>query len=172
MVITECRSKESIEIEKWLNSHVLELSHKHEIESLLIELTFLLDITPSQYKIELTEEHQYLSAWLKKQHLNSELIDLKKSLVYANGIQDKSFLQEIGERYVIAFLASRTSCPKINIYRSVYFLLCLRMVRLTDYDSRIKATLNECRYLTSKIRNFLEPFLPEISQIGGLDELQ
>ena len=172
MIVTESRSKESIEIEKWLNSHVLELSHKHEIESLLIELTFLLDITPSQYKIELTEEHQYLSAWLKKQHLNSELIDLKKSLVYANGIQDKSFLQEIGERYVIAFLASRASCPKINIYRSVYSLLCLRMVRLTDYDSRIKATLNECRYLTSKIRNFLEPFLPEISQIGGLDELQ
>ncbi|MBH0064248.1 hypothetical protein [Psychrobacter sp. SZ93C1] len=172
MIVTESRSKESIEIEKWLNSHVLELSHKHEIESLLIELTFLLDITPSQYKIEFTKEHRYLSAWLTKQHFNSDLIDLKKSLVYANGIQDKSFLQEIGERYVIAFLASRTSCPKINIYRSVYFLLCLRMVRLTDYDSRIKATLNECRYLTSKIRNFLEPFLPEISQIGGLDELQ
>lgn len=172
MIVTESRSKESIEIEKWLNSNVSELSHKHEIESLLIELAFLLDITPSQYKIELTEEHQYLSAWLKKQHLNSELIDLKKSLVYANGIQEKSFLQEVGERYVIAFLASRAACHNINAYRAVYLLLCLKMVELTDYDSRIRSTLNECRYLTTQVRSFLVPFLPDIVKINGLQELR
>ena len=142
-------SKQSNHIEKWLNSHILELGHNYEIGSLLIELTFLLDSTPSHYKIDLRDERQYLSAWIKKQRSNSDLIDPKNSPIYNNGIQDKSFLQEIGERYVIAFLASRASCLKINTYRSVYFLLCLKMVKLTDYESRIRTTLNECRYLTT-----------------------
>ena len=165
-------SKQSNNIEKWLNSHILELSHNHEIESLLIELTFLLDITPSHYKTELAEEHQYLSAWIEKKRSNSDLIDPEKSPIYDNGIKDKSFLQEIGERYVIAFLASRAPCLKINIYRAVYFLLCLKMAELTDYDSRIKTTLNECRYLTNKVRSFLVPFLPDILQIRGLQQLR
>lgn len=166
------RLKQSSHIEKWLNSHILELGHNHEIESLLIELNFLLDITPSHYKIELRDEHQCLSAWIKKQPSNSDLINPKNSPIYNNGIQDKSFLQEVSERYVIAFLASRASCLKINTYRSVYFLLCLKMVKLTDYESRIRTTLNECRYLTSKIRSFLVPFLPNILQIQGLQQLR
>lgn len=166
------RLKQSSHIEKWLNSHILELGHNHEIESLLIELTFLLDATPSHYKIELRDERQYLSAWIKKQPSNSDLINPKNSPIYNNGIQDKSFLQEVSERYVIAFLASRASCLKINTYRSVYFLLCLKMVKLTDYESRIRTTLNECRYLTSKIRSFLVPFLPNILQIQGLQQLR
>ncbi|SLJ85216.1 hypothetical protein [Psychrobacter sp. DAB_AL43B] len=165
------RLKQSNHIEKWLNSHILELGHNHEIESLLIELTFLLDTTPSHYKIELRDEHQYLSAWIKKQRSNSDLIDPKNSPIYNNGIQDKSFLQEVSERYVIAFLASRASCLKINTYRSVYFLLCLKMVKLTDYESRIRTTLNECRYLTTKVRSFLVPFLPNILQTQGLQQL-
>lgn len=164
--------KQSNYIEKWLNTHILELGHNHELKSLLIELTFLLDITPSHYKIELKDEHQCLSAWIKKQLSNSDLINPKNSPIYNNGIQDKSFLQEVSERYVIAFLASRASCLKINTYRSVYFLLCLKMVKLTDYESRIRTTLNECRYLTSKIRSFLIPFLPNILQIQGLQQLR
>ena len=166
------RLKQSNYIEKWLNTHILELGHNHELKSLLIELTFLLDITPSHYKIELRDEHQCLSAWIKKQSSNSDLINPKNSPIYNNGIQDKSFLQEVSERYVIAFLASRASCLKINTYRSVYFLLCLKMVKLTDYESRIRTTLNECRYLTSKIRSFLVPFLPNILQIQGLQQLR
>lgn len=166
------RLKQSSHIEKWLNSHILELSHNHEIDSLLIELTFLLDIMPSQYKTELNDEYQLLSAWIKKQHPNSDLTDSKKNSIYDNGIQDKSFLKEVGERYVIAFLASRASCSKINAYRSVYFLLCLKMVELTDYDSRIRTTLNECRYLTTKVRCILVPFLPDILKLDGLQQLR
>lgn len=164
-------SKQSNNMEKWLNSHILELGHNHEIESLLVELIFLLNIIPSHYKKELVEERQCLFAWIEKQSSNSDLVDPKSNPIYDNGIQDKSFLQEVGERYVIAFLASRASCLKINIYRSVYFLLCLKMVELTDYESRIKTTLNECRYLTTKVRSFLVPFLPNILQIKGLQQL-
>ncbi len=165
-------SKQSNNIEKWLNLNILELSYNHEIESLLVELIFLLNIMPSHYKTELVEERQYLCAWIEKQPSNSDLIDPKNSPIYYNGIQDKSFVQEVGERYVIAFLASRASCSKINAYRSVYFLLCLKMVELTDYESRIKTTLNECRYLTTKVRSFLAPFLPDILQIKGLQQLR
>src|SRR5699024_6891976 len=36
----------------------------------------------------------------------------------------------------------------------------------------IRTTLNECRYLTTKIRSFLVPFLPNILQIQGLQQLR
>ena len=171
MNVIKNKSEQNNEIENWLNSHILELSHNHEVEILLIELTFLLDTIPYQYKLELNKEYQCLSSWVENQHPKSKLTDHEKYLIYDNGVQEKSFLQEVGERYVIAFLASRAACNNINAYRAVYLLLCLKMVELTDYDSRIRTTLNECRYLTTKVRRFLVPFLPDILKITGLQEL-
>ncbi|WP_439276491.1 hypothetical protein, partial [Psychrobacter sp. 1U2] len=46
------------------------------------------------------------------------------------------------------------------------------MVELTDYDSRIETTLDECRFLTSNIREFLVPFLPDITEFESLNDLQ
>lgn len=46
------------------------------------------------------------------------------------------------------------------------------MVELTDYNSRIETTLDECRFLTSNIREFLVPFLPDITQFESLRHIQ
>ena len=168
-------------IEEWLQKNIVDFSdpESNETSSLLIELRFLKNTLPIQFKSDFNSEHNALTKWIKEKDIVSTLIESEKLQIYESGIDQKNFLKSIKTRhkhlkslYLITFLASRSDLPKINSIRSLYFFLCLRMVELTDYDSRIETTLDECRFLTSNTREFLVPFLPDITQFKSLRDIQ
>ena len=166
-------------IGEWLQTNIIKWSNIDEISCLLVELKFLQDTLPEQFRSALESEYHALSEWIKKKDTVSTLTELEKLQIYESGIDQKNFLKTIKTRhkylkdlYLINFLASRSDLPKINSIRSFYFFLCLKMVELTDYDSRIETTLDECRFLTSNIREFLVPFLPDITEFESLNDLQ
>lgn len=176
-VVNEMRKKIG-RIEEWLNLHISELSDANEFQELLIELKFLLDNLLPQYQSELHSEYQVLSEWIKAKNIKSTLTELEKLKIYKNGINHKLFLKNIKKPhqnmknlYLITFLASRAKSSKVNTIRSLYFFLCLRMVKLTDYDSRIETTLDECRFLTNKTREFLIQFLPNVNEYSSIQDL-
>src|SRR5690606_4711723 len=79
--------------------------------------------------------------------------------------------QNMKELYLITFLVNRAESSKVNVIRALYFFLCLRMTVLTDYDSRIETTLDECRFLTNKTREFLISFLPDVNEYSSMQDL-
>lgn len=158
-------------IEQWLNTHINNKSEASELSKLLIELKYLVQILPKQYEQFFISETKALLKWLEDQDKDHKLSTEEQKLIYDNGINKKEFLRDITDRYVIAFLNCRAESEQVNQIRSLYFFLCLRMVQLTDYDSRIKTTLDECRHLTSKKRRFLAIFLPDIVKSDDLEQL-
>lgn len=166
-------------IKDWLKINILGFANSDEIESLLIELKFLKDTLPHQFRSEFNNEYRALDEWMRSVELDSILTASDELQIYENGIDHKIFLKNIRKRhihlkelYLITFLIHRADSYKINDIRSLYFLLCLRMVELTDYDSRIETTLDECRFLTNKNREFLVQFLPDITELESLKDLQ
>lgn len=166
-------------IRDWLKLNILDFANSNEVESLLIELKFLKDTLPEKFRSELNDEYQALAEWIKTLEVDSSLTKLNELQIYENGIDYKVFLESIRERhlylkelYLITFLVHRANSHKINTIRAVYFFLCLRMVELTDYDSRIETTLDECRFLTNKTREFLVPFLPDVIQSKNLQDIK
>lgn len=168
-------------IEEWLQKNIVDLSdpNSYEAPSLLIELRFLKNTLPAQFRSAFNSQYSALTEWIKTKDIVSTLTESEKIQIYESGIDQKNFLKNLKTRhkylknlYLITFLASRSDSPKINSIRSLYFFLCLKMVELTDYDSRIETTLDECRFLTSNIREFLVPFLPDITQFESLQNIQ
>ena len=163
----------------WLQSNIFDYCNESETLYLLLELRFLKDILPEQYKQELKKEYLSLSRWIDENEADSKISEYEKISMYGQGVEQKLFIKNMKERhqnlrdlYLITFLVSRSESSKINIVRALYFFLCLKMVELTDYESRIKTTLDECRFLTNNIREFLVPFLPDIAQFDSLKGLQ
>ena len=166
-------------IRDWLKLNLLDFANNNEVENLLIELKFLKDTLPEQFRSELNDEYQALAEWIKTLEVDSSLTKSNELQIYENGIDYKVFLESIRERhlylkelYLITFLVYRADSHKINAIRAVYFFICLRMVELTDYDSRIETTLDECRFLTNKTREFLVPFLPDVTQSKNLQDIK
>ena len=173
------RTKKICKIDEWLQTNIINWLNIPEISCLLVELEFLQDTLPEQFRSALKSEHHALSEWIKTKKIDSTLTESGKLQIYESGINQKMFLKEMKKRhqymkelYLITFLVSRSDSLKINTIRSLYFFICLKMVELTDYDSRIETTLDECRFLTSNIREFLVPFLPDITQFRNLQDLQ
>lgn len=164
------KSRESSSISIWLNQNLLALSEGNEITTLLSELNFLLKILPVQYQLDLKSEYDELLQWITHQQ-TIESNKLNDRNDYEMTVQELKKPKDIKERYLIAFLANRSLSDKINQIRSLYFFICLHLVKLTDYDSRIKTTLNECRFLTSNRRSFLVQFLPDLIYCENLEAL-
>ncbi|WP_201628816.1 hypothetical protein [Psychrobacter maritimus] len=165
-------------IKDWLKTHILDFADTNKVEGLIVELKFLIDILPKQYRLELHSECHVLFEWIKTNSINSTLTELEKLEIYKNGINHKIFLknikkphQNMKELYLITFLVNRAESSKVNVIRALYFFLCLRMTVLTDYDSRIETTLDECRFLTNKTREFLIPFLPDVNEYSSMQDL-
>lgn len=153
----------------WLQSNIFDYCNESEMLCLLFELRFLKDVLPEQYKQELKKEYLSLSRWIDEKETNIKVVESEKIRIYEQGVNQKLFIKSMREQhqnlkdlYLITFLISRSEFSKINTIRALYFFLCLKMVELTDYESRIKTTLDECRFLTNKIRDFLVIFLPDI----------
>lgn len=168
-------------IEVWLQKNIIDLSdpNSDEASCLLIELRFLQNTLPTQFRPDFKSEYDALTQWIKTAEVDGSLIESQKSQIYEKGIDHKVFLEKFKERrlylkdlYLITFLVHRADSSKINTIRALYFFLCLRMVELTDYDSRIETTLDECRFLTNKTREFLIPFLPDLTEMDSLEDLQ
>ena len=168
-------------IEEWLQKNIVDFSdpNSDEASSLIIELRFLKNTLPAQFRSVFNSQYSALTEWIKTKDIVSTLTESEKIQIYENGIDQKNFLKSLKTHhkylknlYLITFLASRSDSPKINNIRSLYFFLCLKMVELTDYNSRIETTLDECRFLTSNIREFLVPFLPDITQFESLRHIQ
>ncbi|PNK61528.1 hypothetical protein [Psychrobacter sp. FDAARGOS_221] len=160
-------SSDKILIHNWLNDEIKSKVTQDNIEPLVIELHYLLDLLPPSYN-EFDNEKKALKDWLDNYSLDSTV---RESSVYKNGINNESFLKDIIEKPLIAFLASRADTNKVNQIRSVYLFVCLKMVVLTKYKSRIKTTLDECRLLTTKYRDFLVQFLPDVRNFTSLRKL-
>lgn len=165
-------------INNWLKINILDFANTREVASLVVELRFLKDTLPEQFRSEFNTEYRALTEWIKIVEVDGSLMESKKSQIYENGIDHKVFLKNIKEHhlhlkelYLITFLVHRADSSKINNIRALYFFLCLRMVELTDYDSRVETTLDECRFLTNKIREFLIQFLPDVNQYSSMHEL-
>lgn len=178
MVDEDNRSKN---IEVWLQKNIIDLSdpNSDEASCLLIELRFLQNTLPTQFRPDFKSEYDALTQWIKTAEVDGSLMESQKSQIYENGIDRKVFLKNIKEHhlhlkelYLITFLVHRADSSKINNIRALYFFLCLRMVELTDYDSRVETTLDECRFLTSKTREFLIPFLPDLTKMDSLEDVQ
>ena len=166
-------------IENWLKLNLLEFANSNEVESLLVELKFLKDTLPEQFRSEFYNEYKILSAWIVTKGLDSTLEESEKLKIYEEGIDHKVFLKDIKkpqqnmkELYLVNFLVNRAESSKVNAIRSLYLFLCLRMVELSDYDSRIETTLDECRFLTNKTRSFLIPFLPDVTELKNLQDIK
>lgn len=168
-------------IEEWLQKNIVDFSdpNSDEASSLLIELRFLKNTLPVQFKSAFNRQYSALTEWIKTKDMVSTLTESEKIQTYESGIDQKNFLKNLKTRhkylkslYLITFLASRSDSPKINSIRSLYLFLCLKMVELTDYDSRIETTLDECRFLTNKTREFLIPFLPDLTKMDSLEDVQ
>ncbi|MGP5686903.1 hypothetical protein ACTXOU_13135 [Psychrobacter glacincola] len=166
-------------IKDWLKLNLLDFADDKEVESLLVELIFLKDTLPEQFRSEFNNEYRALNEWMKSVEVDISLTASDELQIHENGIDHKVFLESIRERhlhlkdlYLITFLVHRADSSKINAIRAVYFFLCLRMVELTDYDSRIETTLDECRFLTNKTRKFLVQFLPDITELKGLKDIE
>jgi len=173
------KDSNSTNIKDWLKLNLLDFANGNDLEILLIELKFLKDTLPEQFRSELKDEYRTLSEWIKTLDVDSNLTKTHELQIYENGIAHKVFLENIRkphlhlkELYLITFLIYRADSSKINTIRAVYFFLCLRMVELTDYDSRIETTLDECRFLTNKTREFLVPFLPDVTQSKNLQDIK
>ena len=173
------KDSNSTNIKDWLKLNLLDFANGNDLEILLIELKFLKDTLPEQFRSELKDEYRTLSEWIKTLDVNSNLTKTHELQIYENGIAHKVFLENIRkphlhlkDLYLITFLIHRADSSKINTIRAVYFFLCLRMVELTDYDSRIETTLDECRFLTNKTREFLVPFLPDVTQSKNLQDIK
>lgn len=169
------KNNNSNNIKEWLKLNILNFANSNEVKSLLIELEFLKDTLPEHFRSEFNHEHIALAKWIESVEIDVSLSVSDESQIYENGIGHKVFLKNIRARhlhlkelYLITFLIHRADSSKINIIRAVYFFLCLRMVELTDYDSRIITTLDECRFLTNKTRSFLIYFLPDITEFKNL----
>lgn len=159
-------------IKIWLQINIIEMLSSDELTTdILIELKFLNDILPQQYHSYFVDEINSLHSWFDNQDSRYQLNDAQRKTIYLNGVNKKNYLKDVRERYLVAFLACRACEPKVNLIRSLYFFICLRLVNLTDYESRIKTTLDECRFLTSKIRGFLVPLLPDIDKYQGLEDV-
>ncbi|MBE8610646.1 MULTISPECIES: hypothetical protein [unclassified Psychrobacter] len=163
----------------WLQSNIFDYCNESEMLCLLFELRFLKDVLPEQYKQELKKEYLSLSRWIDEKETNIKVVESEKIRIYEQGVKQKLFIKSMREQhqnlkdlYLITFLISRSEFSKINTIRALYFFLCLKMVELTDYESRIKTTLDECRFLTNKIRDFLVIFLPDITQFESLKGLR
>ena len=168
-------------IEEWLQKNIVNFSdpNSDEASSLITEVKFLKNTLPAQFRSAFNSQYSALTEWIKTKDIVSTLTESEKIQIYENGIDQKNFLKSLKTHhkylknlYLITFLASRSDSPKINNIRSLYFFLCLKMVELTDYNSRIETTLDECRFLTSNIREFLVPFLPDITQFESLRNIQ
>lgn len=168
-------------IEEWLQKNIVDFSDPNSDEalSLITEVKFLKNTLPAQFRSAFNSQYSALTEWIKTKDIVSTLTETEKIQIYESGIDQKNFLKNLKTRhkylknlYLITFLANRSDSPKINNIRSLYFFLCLKMVELTDYDSRIETTLDECRFLTSNIREFLVPFLPDITQFESLRHIQ
>ncbi|MGM8900244.1 hypothetical protein, partial [Psychrobacter sp. 1Y4] len=173
------KDSNSTNIKDWLKLNLLDFANGNDLEILLIELKFLKDTLPEQFRSELKDEYRTLSEWIKTLDVNSNLTKTHELQIYENGIAHKVFLENIRkphlhlkDLYLITFLIHRADSSKINTIRAVYFFLCLRMVELTDYDSRIETTLDECRFLTNKTREFLVPFLPDVTELKSLKDIE
>jgi len=170
----------SKDIEEWLQKNIIDFSdpNSDEASSLLIELRFLKNTLPVQFKSLFNSEYNALTEWIKKAEIDDSLMESKNSQIYENGINNKVFLKNIKEHqpylkklYLITFLVHRADSSKVNTIRALYFFLCLKMVELTDYDSRIETTLDECRFLTNKTREFLIQFLPDVNEYSSIQDL-
>ena len=166
-------------IENWLKLNLLEFANSNEVESLKIELKFLKDTLPEQFRSDFYNEYKVLSAWIVTKGLDSTLEESEKLKIYEEGIDHKVFLknirkphQNMKELYLVNFLVNRAESTKVNTIRSLYFFLCLRMIELSDYDSRIETTLDECRFLTNRTRSFLIPFLPDMTEFKSLQRIK
>ena len=163
----------------WLQSNIIDYCNDYEILYLLMELKFLQGMLPEQYKHELKNEYTSLSYWINGIEANSKINESERIEIYEKSYDRKLFLKNVKschkhlkDLYLITFLISRSEYSRINHIRALYFFLCLRMVNLTDYDSRIETTLDECRFLTNKTREFLAQFLPDITEFENLKDIQ
>ncbi|TXD97556.1 hypothetical protein ES754_00790 [Psychrobacter frigidicola] len=171
--------KAACKIEEWLQENIIVWCNVQEIPKLLIELELLQHTLSEQFRLVMESEYHALSEWIKTKKIDSTLTGSEKLHIYENGIDQKDFLKNLKTRhkylknlYLITFLVSRSDSAKINSIRSLYFFLCLKMVQLTDYESRIETTLDECRFLTNKTREFLIPFLPDLTEMDSLEDVQ
>lgn len=171
--------KAACKIEEWLQENIIVWCNVQEIPKLLIELELLQHTLSEQFRLVMESEYHALSEWIKTKKIDSTLTGSEKLHIYENGIDQKDFLKNLKTRhkylknlYLITFLVSRSDSAKINSIRSLYFFLCLKMVQLSDYDSRIETTLDECRFLTNKTREFLIPFLPDLTEMDSLEDVQ
>ena len=166
------------EISNWLEENFIKWCEAEEIVQILNEINLLTQFLPPQYKSELKVEYEALNEWVANRKTtlianNPQILSFDRK-----AIELKSFKKELKNRYhhfkplyLILFLISRSDSSKLNIIRSLYFFICLRLVVLTDFNSRIETTLNECRFLTTSTRNFLIQFLPNVEDFDILQEL-
>lgn len=153
----------------WLDSNIKELAKDIEAPYLITELCYLIETLPKSFRVEFESEIVQLSSWIDQ--YTSQLPQYSERKNTDHKALKASLSKNIKIRYAIAFLANRGSSEKVNVIRSLYFFISLRLITLTNHDSRIETTLNECRFLTNKTRHFLVQFLPDLTYIQSLNEL-
>ena len=154
-------------IHEWLDQEVRLKARKSETKILIEGINDIIERLPSSYdnfEIEMIALRGWFESYqLKYQKgISSKLESNEKEVIH---------VKYVTKRRVIAFFCDRGYSEKVGLIRSVYFFICLKMVTLTKYGSRINTTLDECRFLNTSHRKFLVQFLPDIRELKNLDEL-
>lgn len=160
-------SSDKMLIHNWLDDEIKSKVSQDNIEPLIIELHYLLELLPPSYN-EFEDEKQILKDWLSNQPIDCKN---KEKSICDYGISIEELRKGVSERPLVGFLAYRSSSLNLNIIRSVYIFVTLKLVELGSPESRINKTLDVIRLLQDKYREFLIPFFPDMSSISSSDEL-
>lgn len=161
-------------IQEWLKERIyLKAENWSLLFALCEEVKTLIQIAKNlqlfqQVDVQYVPLWQTTLDWVEK--IKNNITVDNDTTISANNLPAKLSKKQIKERYVIAFLMSKTEDKKLQVYRATYFTFCLKMLVLTKFDSRINETLNNLRFLNDTTRDFLLPFLPDIDKYSNLQE--
>ena len=82
-------------IKDWLKLNLLDFADDKEVESLLVELIFLKDTLPEQFRSEFNNEYRALNEWMKSVEVDISLTASDELQIHENGIDHKVFLESI-----------------------------------------------------------------------------
>lgn len=157
-------------INQWFDIHILKKIEAKHISIILDELSYLISTLPQKLNTEFSNEIRYMQLFIdeakKKYALSNTQMLSNADIKVAN----KQLKKNIKDRYVIGFLAYRADNITLNQLRATYFFICLKLVSLDNFNSRIETTLNETRLLQKK-RRFIVQFLPNLDNFTSLNEL-
>lgn len=88
-------------IEEWLQKNIVDFSdpNSDEASSLIIELRFLKNTLPAQFRSVFNSQYSALTEWIKTKDIVSTLTESKKIQIYENGIDQKNFLKNLKTRH-------------------------------------------------------------------------